>query len=462
MTTGWVAQRVIVGLSIVAALVLIIAPPAWLPDGSSMAAAIALVTIALYATGLVAEAVTSLVFFLAAMLFAVAPAEIVFSGFASTALWVIFGGLIIGLAVRHTGLGQHIADVLLARIPGRYEMVIAGAVLVGLVFAFLIPGSMARMVLLVPITLAVADRLGFAENANGRIALLLAVIFGTHTGSFAILPSNTPNVVWSGAMEAIHGIQIGYLEYLWWHFPVLGVLRSLLLVVMLILWFPDRLPERSDRPEAPQAMDARQRQMAMVLLFALGLWASDVLHGVGPAWVALAAGIYCLFNVPKLLPERPFAAIDIGPLLLVAGVLGLGSLLAYSGIGEAAFTQLLPHLPFSVDHPALNYGLVSLGGIGLAVMSAMPGVPAIGVPLGEALAMATGWPVKSVLIILTAAYSTYLMPYQVPPILIGAQLARIPWGVLIRFMLGFAAASIVLIFPLHYLWLRFVGVLAGG
>ncbi len=453
------ARQALMAALFFTALLIVAMPPAWLPPGTALTTAIALLTIGLYATGLVAEAVTSLLFFLAAMLAAVAPAEVVFSGFASSALWIIFGGLIIGLAVRHTGLGQTVADVLLTRTPARYGLLLFGAVFIGLLFAFLIPGSVARMVLLVPIAVAVADRLGFDEHANGRLALLIAVIFGTHTGSFAILPANTPNVVWSGAMESIHGLQIGYLEYLWWHFPVLGVLRSLLLVGLLVLWFPDRIPGREAQAQKPEAMDARQRHMAIVLLLALGFWASDVVHGVGPAWVALAAAVYLLFQAPALVPQKPFAAIDIGPILLVAGVLGLGELLAYSGIGEAAFTELLPHLPFAEGQAALNYALVSLGGVGLAVMSAMPGVPAIGVPLGELLAGATGWSVKSVLIILTASYSTYLLPYQVPPILVGAQLAQLPWGALTRFMLGFGFVSIVLIFPLHFLWLRLIGVL---
>lgn len=89
----------------------------------------------------------------------------------------------------------------------------------------------------------------------------------------------------------------------------------------------------------------------------------------------------------------------------------------------------------------------------------MPGVPAVGVPLGESLAAATGWSVKSVLVILTAAYSTYILPYQAPPILIGAQLGRVPWGTLIRFTALFALLTILLIFPLHFIWLRTIGLL---
>lgn len=454
-------QRFVVAAVSLLAVVMVIAPPSWLPAGTALTSAVALVAIALFATGLVAEPIAALVFFLAAMLFAVAPPEIVFAGFSSTAFWIIFGGLIIGMGIRHTGLGEVIAERLLARLPARYPLVLGGAVTVGLLFAFLMPGAMGRMVLLVPIALAVADQLGFDEHSNGRIALVLATIFGTHVGSFAILPSNTPNVVWSGAMEAIHGIEIGYLEYLGWHFPVLGIIRSALLVLMLIVWFPDRIPSRFERSSTRTPMNADQRRMGWVLAIALTLWVTDFIHGVGPAWIALAAACYLLLNTQRLVPERPFAALDIGPLLLVGGVLGVGAVLAYSGIGEAAFTQLLPHLPLADGAGALNYALISLGGVALAVLTAMPGVPAIGVPLGETLAGATGWPLESVLTILTAAYATYFLPYQAPPILIGAQIGRVPWGILTRFTLTFALLSIVLIFPLHYLWLRLVGVLPG-
>ncbi len=461
MTATSQLPRLIVALVAVVAGSIAIFPPAWLPPGTGITTAVALVAISFYATGLVAEAVTSLLFFLAAMLFSVAPAQVVFSGFASNAFWIIFGGLILGMSIRHTGLGQHIASLLLSRLPGRYSLLIAGAVGVGLMLAFVMPGSMGRMVLLVPIAVAVADRLGFAEHANGRIAVVLAAVFGTHIGSFAILPSNTPNVVWAGAMESIYGVDIGYLDYLWWHFPVLGLLRSLLLIALLVYAFPDRIPGKPapDDPRGPMTRD--QRQMALVLVAALGLWASDALHGVGPAWVALAAAAYCLLNGPRLVPEKPFAALDIGPLLLLSGILGLGAMLAYSGVGEAAFNQLLPALPLAPGQGALNYAFISLGGVGLAVLAAMPGVPAIGVPLGETLSNATGWPVESVLTILAASYATYLLPYQAPPILVGAQLGRVPWGALTRFTLGFAVLTILLIFPLHYLWLRLIGVLPG-
>ncbi len=445
-------------ISALAALV-VIEPPAWLPAGTATTTAVALLTIGLFASGVIAEAIGALVFFLIAMLGMIAPPAVIFAGFSSTAFWIIFGGLIIGMSIRHTGLGEHIAGVLQAHLPTRYSLLITATVVASLLFAFLMPGAMGRMVLLVPIALALSERLGFAEHSNGQIALVLATVFGTHVGSFAILPSNTPNVVWAGAMQSIHGIEIGYLDYLAWHFPVLGLVRSGLLIVLIVLWFPDHLPTPSTAQSTPSAMAKDQRITAWLLLAALGFWMTDFVHGVGPAWVALAVACVLLLSAPRLVPEKAVSKLDIGPLLLVAGVLGLGAVLAHSGVGAAAFNRLLPHLPLAPGADALNYAAVSLGGVLLAILTAMPGVPAIGVPLGDALAAATGWSVRSVLIILAASYSTYILPYQAPPILIGAQLGRIPWGVLTRFMLVFALLSIVLVFPLHFGWLSLIGVL---
>jgi len=61
--------------------------------------AVAFLTMALLATGLLSEYVTALLFFLLATLLAIAPASVVFSGFASSTLWLVLGGLIVAEAV---------------------------------------------------------------------------------------------------------------------------------------------------------------------------------------------------------------------------------------------------------------------------------------------------------------------------------------------------------------------------
>ena len=49
------------------------------------------------------------------MVLAIAPAGVVFSGFASGTLWLVLGGLIIAEAVNETGLGVRFARCVIGR-----------------------------------------------------------------------------------------------------------------------------------------------------------------------------------------------------------------------------------------------------------------------------------------------------------------------------------------------------------
>ena len=54
---------------------------------------------------------TPLLFFIFVVLFHVAKPSVVFSGFASTAWWLVFGGSVTAVAVQVTGLGRRLVDL---------------------------------------------------------------------------------------------------------------------------------------------------------------------------------------------------------------------------------------------------------------------------------------------------------------------------------------------------------------
>jgi len=89
--------QVLAGVAIAAALLVLVFPP--LPSGETRALALIIAALGLWATGAVPEHITAVGFFTMAMLFAVAPPAVVFGGFDSAALWLIFGGLVMGVAV---------------------------------------------------------------------------------------------------------------------------------------------------------------------------------------------------------------------------------------------------------------------------------------------------------------------------------------------------------------------------
>ena len=62
--------------------------------------------------------------------------------------------------------------------------------------------------------------------------MVLATIIGSFAPSCAVLPANVPNMVLAGASETLYHLNIHYGAYLKLHFPVLGILKGVAIVIL--------------------------------------------------------------------------------------------------------------------------------------------------------------------------------------------------------------------------------------
>ncbi len=428
------------------------------PGAGDAPAALGLIlfTIGLLATSAIPEYLTALLFFALAMIFALAPAGVVFSGFESAGLWLIFGGLVLGVAVHTTGLGARLAHRLAPVFGASYTGVIFGTILSGMVFGFLMPSSMGRVVLLLPITLALAKRLGFTADSRGYQGMVLAAGLGCFLPTFGVLPANVPNVVLLGIAEELYDAPLTYGHWLLLHFPVLGLLKAGAIGALIVALFPDR-PRNAAREPAPGPMSAAERRLAVVLALALAGWMTDFLHGISPAWVSLSAAVVVMFPGFGLFGPRDFAKIDFGPLIYVAGILGLGALIADSGWGAELGAAIAQVPSLGPDQPLGNFATLVAAGIGVGLGATLPGVPAVLTPLAADLAEATGLTIQSVLMLQVPGFSTPLLPYQAPPLIVAMQLAHMRSAEAIKLVLSIALVTLTMLLPLDYLWWRALG-----
>lgn len=453
----------IASLLAVAAVILWFTPP---PAGASPvmmhAAALVVLAIGCWATMLIPEHLAALGFFLGAMVLHVGKPPVIFSGFASPAFWLVFGGLVIGAGVDRTGLGKRIARALVGRFRGGYMATVAGVVTVYLALGFLMPSTMSRLILLLPIVLALADRLGYAEGSRGRTGLVIATGFGSYLGPVAILPANVPNNVLLGAAQVFHGIQLQYFDWLIIHFPVLGFLKSVLLVLVVWLLFRDTpsAPGAGGEATAPVYWSADERKLAVLLAAALALWVTDEVHGVSPAWISLGAGLICLMPAVGLVPPQVSRdKVPMNPLIYVAGILGVGALVSDSGLGAALAKGVLATIELDPATPGRSFFELSLLATGLGTVSTMPGVPAILTPIAGDMAAASGLPIRTVLMTFVVGFSTVFFPYQVPPLIVLLQLGNIPARAAVGTALLTALGTVIFLLPLDYVWWRILGLL---
>lgn len=450
-------------VAVLALSVALLVAPA--PEGMEVrilrGAAVVVFAIGFFATGVLPEFVTGLAFFAVASLISVAPPEVIFAGWSSTALWLTFGGLIVGIAVNRTGLGARLAARLTGLFGAGYRNQVAAMVCAGVALSFLMPSTLGRVILLVPIAFAVADRLGFGEGRNGRLGLVMAAACGTWMPAVAILPANVPNMVLAGTAETLYGIHFTYGSYLLLHFPVIGLLKAVAIHFLVLAQFPDRATETAGAEENRRPpMNRDERVLAWVLAATLALWALDFWHGVSPAWIALSAGVICLLPGINLVSQEDFLTrFNTASIIYVAAVLSVAAIIVSTGVGREVAGHILPLLPLAPDSPAGNFAaLVGLGAV-TGILATAPSVPAVLPPFAQDLAAASGLPLVSVLMTFALGYSTVFLPYQVPPLVVALQLGRVPLRRAGYFVLALAGLTIVILMPLNFFWWRFLGYL---
>lgn len=429
----------------------------WLTHPLLLPSLIVGITIVLWATSLLPEFITALLFFTAAMIAKIAPPDVIFGGFASSAFWLVFSGFVLGVAIRKTGLADRAARALSAKLTDSWVLMVASVVLLSYALAFVMPSNMGRIALLMPIVAAMAKRAGIPDGSRAWFGLALAVGFGTFQLSATILPANVPNLVMSGAAEGSYGIHLNYVPYLLLHTPVLGILKGLILIGLICWLFPGS-PKHPTDTAPSQPMGREEKRLAWLLAVVLTMWVTESWHGIGPAWTGLAAAVVVMLPRIGFINGDEFAAgVNMRTCIYVAGILGLAITVTQTGIGNAVGEALLTMMPLDAAKPFTSF--LALTGITTALNFIMTanGVPALYTTLAQSFADATGFPLLSVIMIQVLGYSTPLLPYQASPIVVAMGLGKVPAKAGMLLCLALAMATYLVLLPLDYLWFSLLG-----
>lgn len=433
--------------------------PADTPSNVLPTLAITVFTVGLWATGALAEYITSLIFFGLAIGFSVAPPAVVFAGLTSSAFWLVVGGMVIGIAADRTGLGRYLAHVFTRRLSASYPQLIAGIIIGAVALAFLLPSSMGRLVILMPIVLGLADNLEFEVGSRGRTGMALAAALGTFYVPLTILPANLPNVVLAGVADTLYDLHITYGEYLLMHFPVTGVVKGGFLVVFLSFLFRSDIPNSNNTPSR-QKLGHDGRRLAIILSFALIGWASDFIHGVSPGWISICAAALCL--MPKIGVLKPAHLKGTGgyqTLIYVAAILGVGAVISTTGAGSFIATEVLKVVSFAPGQPAQTYAAFSGLSMAFSTFSTLPGMIAILAPFADQVADSSGLSIFVIMMMTVNGFSTLFLPYQSAPIMVGLRLGGVGISTAAKVMLPLGILTLILLQPLNYLWWSWLGYL---
>ncbi len=411
-------------------------------------------TIIFWATVALPQWFTALLFFVLCAVAHIAPPQVFLSGMFSPAMWLLIAGSIIGLAIQHTGLGKRLANFIVPLMT-TYQRALLGSALIGFIFLFLMPSAMGRVIMLLPIMLPLTEQLGYKDNPHARNGILLSAVLVTFLPAFTVLPANVPNNVLLGLVNTLFSDAPTYGGYLLLHFPILGVMKTVLIIALLMRLYqaPDPTPIKQDLPK----LSPQEKYLLAILLMTLSLWISESLHGISTAWVAMIGAMLCLYPTWQLTPKKPLQSLSSETVFYIAAIVSLGTVAYHSGLAKLIADTVLAILPLEPNHNASNFGIFSLLSTGLSMLVTLPGTPAILTPMTQDFANLSGWSLQSVYMTQVIGFSTVIFPYQAPPLVLAMQLGKIPLRDFLRVLLPIAALTIVVLLPLDYLWWSLLG-----
>lgn len=429
-----------------------------LPVASPNAAlglAIVAFTVAMWATSLMPALHTGIAFFALGLASGVVPAIPLFSGFWSNAAMLVIGGLVIGGAAERTGLGRYVSRALTSGIA-TYPRLIASILAGSTILNFLVPSTMGRLAIMIPILAATAKEAGYEPGSRGYTGIMLAAVVGNYLTSYGVLPANITNVLALGTLETLGGPTFQYGAYLLMCWPLLGLLKTVIVWAAVCLFLPAPAPMPAKADDAPLSPEARR--LAILLAITVLLWMSDVVHHLKPGWISLAAGLVCL--VPVLRLGRPKDILDISRLTAIislAAVIGVAAVLTHSGAGALIANTLASLMPTSGASPALGFMLLSLSTSLIAIGATIPGGIAIMTPTLSGIESTTDLPQNAGLIAMLIGLQSPFFAYEAVPVMVGLMMAKVPASAATRILAPLAITGILVLAPLQIAWLKLLG-----
>jgi di/tricarboxylate transporter len=192
-------------------------------------------------------------------------------------------------------------------------------------------------------------------------------------------------------------------------------------------------------------------------VIAVVLWATDFLHGIRAGWIALAAAVACLLPRIGMLSVDAFNDVRFGSFFYVGAAIGVGAVANESGLGELLGRLLQDSLNLQPGADFTNFMVLSLFATIVGLITTNPAQPAVVAPLAGQFAEAAGWPLHAALMTAAVGFTVMVLPYQVPPVVVGIRAAGISLRTTMRLGWPLLAISVVILLPLDYLWWRAIG-----
>ena len=363
--------------------------------------------------------VPALLILVVAILFDVAPKEVVFSGFFSDAFFICLGIFIIAAQVSSSGLIYRAALLLMRLLPDsklEQSLIVFAS---GGFLSIILPSPLGRAALLNPLVFDLIEKTPKPKKQKPDITpLVISGLQGTTLLSTIFLTGNPLNLVMLGLFSA----QTQY-RFQWLYWLQATILVGAILVAgyfLIILWQARKsnLPPLSDAQ-----VDKLLKKLGPVTTSEWGAIAGIVIFGVGiltqsyhliePVWLALGIALV-MYLYGALTAKDLRSNIDWPTLMFVAAIVSWGPIMSHLGLNSLISAKVADLGLDSLirDNQVLGIGFLAL--IIVLLRFVFPGGPtfiilmSVLIPLADKTGISP-WILGFVALTISEAF---ILPYQ--------------------------------------------------
>ena len=311
-----------------------------------------------------------------AVLFVVAaavPINTVFSMFADSTWWLLLAAFGIGVGMERSGLVRRIVLALIGACPPRFGAQAAALMAAGTVVGPFFPSMAAKLAILEPIAFGVSDSMGFERKGREASGLFLATFVGVRNLGPAVVSASVIGYAIVGLMPSDVQESLTMASWFLAALPWFAIVTALNYVAIMALYAPrrDEVSRQKGAAAAAAIADARrelgpmglsEKRMLVIVVATVALWASEPVHGLPSAAVALSALAATLIaGVCDL--QGLTEGMNWGSLLFIGIAMGLSPVFAAVGIDDwviGLVGPIISRLAFSPYAFMLGIGVATI------------------------------------------------------------------------------------------------------
>ena len=357
------------------------------------------------------------------------PMQVVFSGFANSTFWLVVGAFMLGQATVETGLAQRIAFLTMRLGGSSHRMILVYLWVAQGILGLLTPSAIVRVAIFIPIMLGIAQAYKARPDSRFSANLLIHIFWAQDLGSQLWYTGTIVNPATMGMLKAVTGYSPSYFVYLVWNFvPTMIWAVGTFILIELILPAEKEIVSAGNADVLNEklaemgAITKKEWRTLFFFVIAVILWATEKLHHIDTASVAMIFGILLFLPDIGVLKPKSLNGINWDIILLIGVALGITNVMSMGKLDVWVTNKILAPIlnPFAAYGSAgLDFGISLAVGLVHFIAASATGETALLCPLIVKFSQLSGYNTAlAALATSRAEMNIFLFPYQVAPLIV--------------------------------------------